>query len=213
MAESLTYDNLFAGATPLLVTRAETVLSGQNLVKGAAVGRVTLGAASVAAKQGGNTGNGTFTLDATTPILANAQSGVYVVTCITAGTNTATWRVVDPQGFVIGQDVALGGTFATQIKFVIADGSTDFVVGDAFNVTIAAGSGKIKQLLSTNLDGSQYPYGVLAADVDASGGDKAGTVYLTGKYNSAAITWGGSDTVATHRDAFRNLGIYFEVNQ
>ena len=45
---------------------------------------VPVGAASVAAKSGGNTGTGTLTMDATTPILAFAIAGVYAVRCIEA---------------------------------------------------------------------------------------------------------------------------------
>jgi len=40
MAETFTYDNLVAGAFPI-VTKEVTVLSGQNLVKGTAIGIVT----------------------------------------------------------------------------------------------------------------------------------------------------------------------------
>lgn len=95
---------------------------------------------SSAPKTGGNTGNGTLVLDATTPVLANAIPGVYIATAITATTNAATFRVVDPLGRVLG-DVSYSGsgasaTFADQIKFVVTDGSTDFVVGDAFNITV-----------------------------------------------------------------------------
>lgn len=98
-------------------------------------------AATSAAKSGGNTGNGTFVLDATTPVLANAVPGVYTLRCTVAGTNSATFRLVDPAGRVLG-DFAFSGSGATvtvadQIKGVITDGATDFVVGDGFDVTVA----------------------------------------------------------------------------
>ena len=51
-----------------------------------------------------------------------------------AGTNSATFRVTDPMGKVLGDVVYSGSgasaTFANRIKFAITDGSTDFVVGD-----------------------------------------------------------------------------------
>ena len=89
------------------------------------------------------TGNGTMTMDATTPVLAGAKNGDYVVTCTAASIDAATFRVEDPDGFVLG-DVALGATFADDIKFVIADGSTDFTVGAKFVVTVTVGAGRIK---------------------------------------------------------------------
>ena len=60
---------------------AAVVASGSGkVVTGTVMGRVAVGAASSAAKTGGNTGNGTLTLDVTTPVLSTARSGVY--TCL-----------------------------------------------------------------------------------------------------------------------------------
>lgn len=133
--------------------RDEGVILANNPVKiGTPLGKITLGAAAAAAKAG-NTGNGVFTLDAATPILSGAKVGVYVARCIEAAANGGTFRVFDPEGRVLG-DVAVGGTFADQIKFSIADGAADFVVGDEFDVTIAAGSGKLKILDPAAVDGS-----------------------------------------------------------
>lgn len=95
--------------------------------------------AASAAKVGGNTGNGTLTLDATTPVLVGAKAGVYSARLVTAATNGGTFRVEDPDGNVIG-DVAVGGTFSDDIKFATADGSTDFAVGDGFDITVSAAS-------------------------------------------------------------------------
>src|SRR5258708_3701717 len=41
----------------------------------------------------GNTGNGVFTMDVTTPVLAGAQNGNYRVVCIEPGTNVGTFEV------------------------------------------------------------------------------------------------------------------------
>lgn len=96
--------------------------------------------AASAAKSGGNTGNGTFVLDATTPVQVNARAGIYTLRCTVAGTNSGTFRLVDPLGRVLG-DYAFSGSGGTvtvndQIKGVITDGATDFVVGDGFDVTV-----------------------------------------------------------------------------
>ncbi|HQL09715.1 MAG TPA: hypothetical protein PLE35_08970, partial [Lentisphaeria bacterium] len=101
---------------------------------------VTNGTATAPVQTG--TGNGVMTLDATTPVLAGAKNGSYVVTCVTAAADRGTFRVEDPDGYVLG-DVAVGATFADDIKFVIAAGSTDFIVGDMFTITVTTGAGRI----------------------------------------------------------------------
>lgn len=99
-----------------------------------------VGTAGVPAFTG--TGNGTLTMDAATPVLTGAKNGTYVVTCITAALNGGTFRVEDPDGYVLG-DVDVGATFADDIKFVIADGSTDFTVGAKFTIAVTTGAGRI----------------------------------------------------------------------
>ncbi|MCF8265828.1 MAG: hypothetical protein K9I99_15115, partial [Melioribacteraceae bacterium] len=159
--QSNSVDNLFIPGFPV-ITKAVTIKSGAGVIaKNTVLGKETLGAVTVAA-DGGNTGNGVFTLDATTPKLARAKAGIYKVVCIAAATNGGTFRVTDPEGYVLG-DVAVAATFSNQIKFSIADGATDFVVGDTFDVTIAAGSGKHLAYSSSNVDGTQYPEAILAA--------------------------------------------------
>jgi hypothetical protein len=93
--------------------------------------------ATVAAKVG-NTGNGVLTLDGVAPVSKVAKKGIYVASCIAVVANGGTFRVSDPDGYVLG-DVAVGATFDNDIKFSIADGATDFVAGDAFNITVGAG--------------------------------------------------------------------------
>lgn len=70
-------------------------------------------------------------------------------------------------------------------------------------------SGKLVLVNSAGTDdGRRTPYAVLLEDVDATSADKAAPVALAGHFNSAALIFGGSDTIATHRAALRDLGIY-----
>ncbi|WP_051949248.1 head decoration protein [Methylosinus sp. PW1] len=155
----------------LAYSREEAALLANNaVIIGTPLGKVSIGAASVAAKTGGNTGNGVFSLDGTTPIIVSAEVGVYAVRCIAAASNSGTFRVFDPKGRALG-DVVVGSTFANQIKFAIADGATDFIVGDGFDVTIAAGSGKIKILDPAALDGSAKCEGFSAIVRDPGNAD------------------------------------------
>lgn len=83
---------------------------------------------------GSNTGNGTLTL-ASPAWGAGVKDGNYEIVCSTAATNGGTFNVIDPIGTVIGQ-VAVGVAFTGAVKFTIADGSTDFAVGDKFTVSV-----------------------------------------------------------------------------
>ncbi len=208
--ETATYDpnGLMAGDEAPL-QRAITLISGQNLARGALLGRVTVGSASSAAKAGGNTGGGTLTLDGTTPVLAGAKSGVYTVRCIAAASNAGTFRVEDPDGFVLG-DVEVGATFADDIKFVLADVGTDFAVGDGFDVTVAAAD-KYKLSLSAATDGSQVPAAVLAIDCDASLADKSTTAFFSGEFNGAKMTFGAGHTASSVEATFRKAGVPIAV--
>lgn len=148
---------------------------------GTVLGKQTLGAATKAAKSGGNTGAGTLVLDVTTPVLANAKAGIYTVRVVAVGT----FIVVDPYGVSIGEGIyGAGGsvTFADQVKFAFTDdGTTHYIVGDGFDITIAAGSGKFVPLALTALDGTQIAAGVLLAPVP---------VALTADATSVAATRG-----------------------
>lgn len=210
-----TPDNLIAGSFPL-VTDTVTLLSGENRTRGALLGKQSIGAATAAAKSGGNTGGGTLVMDAATPVLANARTGIYTVVCTVAGTNSATFRVSDPQGRVLG-DVAFSGadasvTFADQIKFALTDGTADFVVGDAFTVTVAAGAGKYILATAAATDGSADPAGwvILAEDTDASStGNNADTlcpVYRAGEFDTNYMTFGSGLTAASVKASLEGVG-------
>lgn len=186
-----------------------TVLSGQNLAIGTVLGKAKIGA--VSETHAGNTGNGAMTLDATTPALAKAQAGVYSVKCIAAAANGGTFEAFDPNGNSLGE-VAVAGTFANQIKFVIADGSTDFIVGDTFLVSVAAGTDKVKILTPAGLDGTQTAHGILAAAVDASAADVAGVaVVREATAIDTGLVWPGGISAADKAAALVALAAKFII--
>jgi Bacteriophage lambda head decoration protein D len=195
-----------------LLSRKITLLSGQNLVRGSVLGQITLGAASSAVKaSGANTGTGTLVLDVTTPILPNAIAGLYTVRCTVASANAATFRVTDPKGVVLG-DVSFSGslasgTFADRIKFAVTDAATDFIVGDGFDITIAAGSGKYVLSLAAAVDGSAIPDCILIVDTNASASDVDTEGYFRGRFADSLVTLGTGQTVAAIREGLRQKGI------
>lgn len=207
--------SLFAGGkTPN--SRAITIAQAGALVRGTLLGRKSVGAVSSAAKSGGNTGTGTFVLDATTPALANAAPGVYTLRATAAGTNLATFRLTDPKGTVLS-DYSFNGSGATvtvgdRIKGVITDGGTDFVVGDGFDITIAAVDKYIASV-ATAIDGSQIPSAILAADVDTTSADVVAPAYFDGVFGFEVMTINSSWTITTLAATLRqnNIPLYIKT--
>lgn len=103
----------------------------------------------------------------------------------------------DPTGIVAGDHPL------THEAVTIASGQTlvrGAVVGRITD------SGKYILSLSGASDGSQTPVGVLAADCDASGGDKTAPVYFTGEFFVEKCTLGASHTITTVNAAWRAAG-------
>lgn len=62
-------------------------------------------------------------------------------------------------------------------------------------------------------DGSEKPYAILASDVTTDVDKQtAAEVYTTGVFNALALTFGGDDTIETHEDTLRTLGIHVKEN-
>ena len=163
-----------------------TVLSGQVLKAGHVVGRVAFGAATPA-PVAGNSGNGTI---ATVGVGLGAKAGVYRVTCIEPATNLGRFTVEDPDGVNVGVATVATEFVGGGLTFTIADGSTDFASGDAFTITVAAGSGKVKEYNPANTDGSAVPAGILYDVVDAAGGDRRGVILARhAVVNAGELVW------------------------
>lgn len=78
-------------------------------------------------------------------------------------------------------------------------------------IGLITASGLAKAADSTKTDGTQTPYAILADDLDTTGTvDVKATAYISGYFNKDALTFGGTDTVATHKVALRTLGIYLK---
>ena len=129
----------------------------------------------------GNTGDGTVTLAAvvTGPIVPLV--GNYTLECIAAVTNGGTFKLEDPNGALVANNLVMtagAGTatafVAAGMTFTITDGTTDFVVGDKFALAVAA-DGKLVPFSLTGVGGAQVPKAVLTYDVTAAG---AGNVVI-----------------------------------
>jgi len=171
---------------------AITVKSGQNLKSCAVLATIVSGTVASAAKAGGNTGNGTFTLDGTTPLLLGAKYGVYTLRCIAAAANNGTFRLEDPDGVVLADVVmaAGAGAIAEHIKGALADGATDFIVGDGFDITVSVITEKEVEYNPAGTDGSQIATGILYRAVDATSADTRGVAYKRDcEHNADIVVW------------------------
>lgn len=199
-------DQLIAGHLNL-VTDTVTIGGAAALVRGSVLGRYVTAATEVAAAVGGNTGNGAMgAVTASGPVM----EGVYTLRITKAAANAGDFAVRDPLGNVIGLGTVgvlfnVGG-----LSFTLADGAADFAVGDSFTITVTELTEKYKLSAAAATDGSQIPAAILADAVDASGGDKAGGVYLMGEFNGAALTLGAGHTLASVKAALRSKGIFIK---
>lgn len=183
-------DNLIAGDSIQLWGESGIFLTGQNLVRGALVGKVAAGAISaLAATTPANTGNATISA---VTAGAGVLAGIYRIIAVSA----TRFIVEDPLGFAIGVATA-GSAFAGAINFTITAGGTPMVAGDSFNVTVAAGTNKWVLSLAAAADGSQDPLGILAGDCDATSADRVAPVYRKGVFNSARVVYGTGHTLAS----------------
>lgn len=203
-SDTYTPDRLIAGVNIGQVTDAGVIVTGQNLTRGALLGKITLATPSIPAVVG--TGNG---LMSAISLGAKGQVGSYVVKM----TGATAFTVTDPNGDSLPAAAALGAYTDAQINFTITAGGTAFIAGDTFTIVVAAGSGKFNLSLLAATDGSQVPYAVLAEDTNATSADKTATIYLTGEFNPNAMTFGTghSATTAVTIAALRDVSIYLKT--
>lgn len=107
-------------------------------------------------------------------------------------------------------DNLIGGTVVNMV--------TESIVLDTGNLSRGAllgritASGKYILSLAAASDGSEVPRAILAEDADATSADKTTVAYLTGEFNTAAITFGTGHTAASVKDGLRDLGIFLKTN-
>ena len=196
--------------------------AGADTVKRLTIlGRILI-ALGVVAADGGNTGDGTVTEFALAATGAPAKIGTYVLTCITAVVNGGIFKLVDPAGNLIADDITIlagaGGVIVFTgdgMTFKITDGATDFAAGDFFTLTVTAGSLNYAFYSASAVDGSDTPVAVSLSEVVADGaGDDPVGVMLAGRVDSAKLIIDGSAAgagiTATIKDLLRTQMIIVE---
>lgn len=154
--ESLRYSNLVKREQfPESAFCRESVTVNEAALKeyvvGTALGRVITGGAGAATAAPGNTGNGTF---GSITVTAPAKVGMYRLVITHVATNAGTFLVVDPDGIPVGTGTVAVAFSKGGLAFTLADGATDFALGDAFNIAVT-GTYKYKIAVETATDGSK----------------------------------------------------------
>ena len=189
-----------------------------------AVTRTAVVAKAGAGTGGANTGTGTLVKDAETPVLAGAEDGAYLIKCKSAATSSpaaeAVFEVFSPDGGLMGQISA--GTdgadvWSNRIKFAITDKATAgdevaFAAGDAFTFTVAtaqaAASNELAAWDPDATDGSEVPYGILAAEAPINVAAQYVSVFISGRFNADEIIVPEGSDAEDVFDALREKGIY-----
>jgi len=98
---------------------------------------------------------------------AAAKPGDYIIKCTTGGAS-ARFSVQNPEGALVGIDIAPGAAFVSpQLEFEITAGATDFSKGDTFTVTVEEYEEPVLKTLDPNAtDGSQVASAVLLRNHD-----------------------------------------------
>lgn len=203
---SFQHDHLLVERLPFATSKV-IVAEGQNLLRGAVLGRAQLGAISSAAKSGGNAGGGALTLDPTEPVLIDAVAGPYEARRTETAIGGGQFTVTNPEGVILGT-VAVGENFANKIKFTIVNGAPDFELEDGLDITVAPGSSKAILPLAAARDGSQVSDSILVSHTDITGGHEEAMSYIRGDFNKNALTLGAGHTVDLIEDGLRVKGIW-----
>jgi len=119
------------------VESAAGIAFGQPAFRGSGDHGVILGgtfaATGASAAGADNTGNGTM---GAITVTAGAKAGVYTLEITGAASNAGAFRVTDPDGVFINDGDVAAAFSSGGLAFTLADGATDFVVGDTFAITV-----------------------------------------------------------------------------
>ena len=152
-----------------------TLLMGEVVKAGQVLGKLLAdsGAITVGTVTFAGTGNGVLT-KASPAYGAGVKEGTYKASLVTAGTDAGQFAVTRPDGSIDGY-AQVGVAYNGEVKFTIADGSTDFAAGAVFSIPVAiadpAGAGKWVAYDQDGTDGSEVAAGISYSNYDATSAD------------------------------------------
>lgn len=158
------------------------------------VGEIEGDTISVAAAvaDGGNTGNGTVTEQAASTTGAPAVQGTWTLDCIEAIANSGRFRLTNPDGVEVANDILIPAGAGNNIvwdgagiTFKITDGGVDFVVGDFWTIAVSGAHGGKFELAD--------PEGTIVENDIRLPGGAGGSVNVSAGGISFTITDGATD--------------------
>jgi hypothetical protein len=182
--------------------------------KGVIMGKILVAAGAVAA-DAGNTGDGTVTSFALAAPAGDAKAGDYNLECIAAVANGGTFKLEDPAGNIIANDLVMtaGAGAATTfivggVTFIITDGAADFIVGDKFSLTVTEVN-KWSIYVAGNVDGTGIASGILPVEVIATGaGDKNRAMIIGGEIVKSLVSVDAGGSISAEIiEQLRDAGI------
>lgn len=184
-----------------------TIALSQTILANALLAKLAIPAGVTIAQAFAGTGNGVLTV-ANPNSTGKIKDGAYSVVFIEPTTNLGTFEVRDPSGRSVGTGV-VGTAFNKEIKFTIADGSTDFIAGDSFTLTVTTEDADFQYVNfdPTATDGSEVPAAYSIYDVTTGGSETADTTALVRmcELNGNCISWPSGITDAQRVDAIQAL--------
>jgi len=155
----------------LLIAASMTVLAGLVL------GQVGLNEGAVTVGDPAFTGTGNGELTKATPAYgAGVQEGTYIVRLIESGSNVGEFSVIRPDGTIDGL-ATVAVAYDGEVKFTIADGSTDFSAAAQFTLAVtlapATDEGTFKALDLSATDGAEVAAAIALYPVTTGVGETA----------------------------------------
>jgi len=123
----------------------------------------------------GTPSNGTIGTFVTT---GQPKPGVWTLECTAEASNAGTFKLVDPDGIEVADDITTGAQTVAGLGFTLSDGSEDFNTGDVAQITVpttkvnltAGWKGTTGNDLTVRIDGPELSAGVEFAYTQFTGG-------------------------------------------
>jgi hypothetical protein len=203
IADALFNDNI------LKFPGADTYVEGTLLARKQVVDAIT------ATADVGNTGDGTFTAASVIAGDIIPLVGDYNLECVAAVANGGVFKLEDPNGAILANDLtmtvgALAATifYVAGMTFTITDGATDFIVGDKAALTVAV-DGDVVIFDEDGIGGAQIPSQVLTYEVTTTGAaDVAARTLVGGRVRREKLVIDAGGTVTDRMvDSLQDYGI------
>ncbi len=184
-------------------------------VEGTILARKQVVDAIAAAADGGNTGDGTFTVASVVAGDVIPLVGAYNLECTVAVVNGGVFKLVDPNGNIVADNLVtiVGAGVATVFNiagmtFTITDGAADFIVGDKASLTVVA-DGDAVIFAVAGVGGAQIPSMVLTYESVQTGVvDVSARAMVSGQVRREKLVIDAGGTVTDRIvDALRDFGI------